>query len=113
MRFLSLLLFVFPLLGACAEQGDLTPKLWSLPVGGYGVSTLEDDLLVGYLSVTTEQIAAVDVAERKVLWRSEEAELATFSPNAIVSDQTTYVFLAGTSLPGQKMFRPGCDKIEV
>lgn len=85
---------------ACSQPAapNLTPKSWSIPIGGFGPSVLQDGLLVGYLDGIGEQFAAVDIAARSVIWHSEKGGAVSFTKDMAVSQGVVYIFLSGKGL---------------
>ena len=79
------------LLSACAKQETLTPKLWSVPTGGVSSSALNGNLIVGYLDKLNDQIAAVDITERKLVWRSAVGEGNSFSRGFAINEKAVFV----------------------
>ena len=86
------------LLSACAEQETLTPKLWSVPTGGVSSSALNGNLIVGYLDELDDQIAAVDITEQRLVWRSAVGEGNSFSRGFAINEKAVFVFLRNKGL---------------
>ena len=102
MKFCLAFIAIFGLIvmSACSQPSapNLTPKLWSTPVGGFGPSVLGNDLLVGYLDGIGEQFAAVDVNTRNIVWRSEKGEAISFTQDVAIGEEAIYIFLNGKGL---------------